>query len=272
MERIVVKIGGSAITYKESEFFPTKIEDIKKDFEKYARVPVIERLMKELYDADNFPLILVNGAGLFGHYLVLHQDSLERKEIIHDSVEFLNKQIVNYLKRLKVKTVSCTPFYKCTYAGGGNFCGMEDILNSGLDVLRNGGVLSTYGDIVPSLPGVKADCNLYKMISGDDLMVNLAGLWNADKIISVIDIEGVYTNDPKICKSARLLRKVRSNEKFVFDSMHGTDVTGGMEKKLKVLQYWASKGKKAQVISGWKEGYLKRALLGDESIGTLVVQ
>jgi CRISPR/Cas system CSM-associated protein Csm4 (group 5 of RAMP superfamily) len=36
MERIVVKIGGSAITYKESEFFPTKIEDIKKDFEKYA--------------------------------------------------------------------------------------------------------------------------------------------------------------------------------------------------------------------------------------------
>jgi len=271
MEKVVVKLGGSVITYKGVKKFPLTLEEIKRNFEKYARISTIKRLAKEIYEANNFPLIVVNGAGPFGHYLVVKQDELEKKEIIHESVALLNDYLVSVFKSFGIKAKSYAPFDYCKYLGNGEFEGIEKIYEEGLEVLKNGGILSTYGDIVPTAEGIKGNCGNFQVISGDDLMIRLGELWEAEKIINVVDVEGIYTQDPKKNKNAKLVKIFRESDAIKFESIEGFDVSGAMGSKVRKLLSVVKKGLKAQIISGFKKDNLKKALRGDENIGSLIL-
>lgn len=270
MGNIVIKLGGSVITYKETKEFPLELREIEKNIEKYVRVPVVKRLINELYEANNFPLIVVNGVGPFGHYLVENQNKLKQKEIIHESVALLNDYLISVFESTGVKVKSFAPFNFCKYLGSEKF-EVERLFKEGYYILKSGGVLSTYGDIAPTIRGVKGNCYPYQVISGDDLMVKLAELWKAEKIINVMDLEGVFTENPKKSKEAKLIRIVKETDVINFWDIGGFDVTGGMRKKLEKLFSAAKKGTKVQIITGFKKGYLERALMGDESIGTLIL-
>jgi len=132
--------------------------------------------------------------------------------------------------------------------------------------------LLTYGDIVPAVEGVKGNCEPYQVISGDDLVGLLAEIWGAEKIIVATDVDGLFHKDPKMFKDAALIKELRSKDRMAISkSGKKIDVTGGMEGKVRKLRIIAEKGIKSQIINGLEMDNLKKALSGDESIGTLIL-
>lgn len=249
-QKIVLKLGGSAITKKYVREFPLNINEIKKDAKNYMRVDDIKRQGKEIYGCQ---LVLINGAGPFGHYLV---DKKQPLEVVHESVEYLNKEMIECLNNnLVIEPIA--PFYTCKWKD----CKFDirNLWEKGQKILSAGKILSTYGDILEG----------YKVISGDDLAVLLADLWHADKIIMAIDVDGVYNKHPKN-KDAKLIKTIYSDENIdniIFENV-ATDVTGSLKDKVRKLQ---SSKIKSQIINGLIAGNIKDALLGDESIGTLIL-
>ena len=113
------------------------------------------------------------------------------------------------------------------------------------------------------------------VISGDDLITLIAELWEADKIISVMDVGGLYIGNPKLSSEVKLIRSINASEGIAklgieYDSKT-IDVTGGIGEKIDKLIETARKGIKGQIIGGLEYDHIKRALLGDESIGTLIL-
>ena len=271
MEKTVVKVGGSAITYKDVESFPLTIDKIKENAHNYINNSSLKRLVTEIYSANPFPLIFVHGVGPFGHYLVEKQHMLSRKEIIHESVAYLNEIVTSYFKGLGKKVSSCAPFDYCKYVGNGKF-DMIDLFRESELALALNGMLITYGDIVPTTLNVKGNCGSYQVISGDDLVIHLAELWGAKRIIVVTDVDGFFNKDPKVYKDGALIKEIKSREKLMIsETRKRIDVTGVMPEKIRKLQIAASKGIKSQIINGLKKDNLKKALLRDESIGTLIL-
>lgn len=272
MEKIVVKLGGSIVTYREKNGFPLTLDEIARNANEHIREADVKRLVHEIYSANIFPLIVVNGVGPFGHYLVKNQDKLSDKKVVHESVAYLNEQIANYFKGFGIKVRSCSPFEKCVYLGNEKFGKVEDLFEEGRSALEENGILSTYGDIVPTAEGVKGNCEPYQVISGDDLVVLLAEIWGAKKIISTTDVDGLLDKDPKMFEDAVLIKEIRSKDKIAISkSGKKIDVTGSMLEKVRKLQIAAEKGIKSQIINGLKKDNLRKALLGDESIGTLIL-
>jgi isopentenyl phosphate kinase len=251
--KIVMKLGGSVMTRKDLKGFPMNIGEIESRADEFIRTDVIERIGSEIAEAmesGGIELILINGAGPFGHFLVSKKQPLE---IVHESVDILNERVVEYLDSgLGIKSVP--PNETCSWDGKEFAIGK--MWDAARKILKSGWIPSTYGDILKG----------YKIISGDDLAVMLADMWKADKIISVIDKDGVFDKNPDMHKDARLIKVVKSKEGIVFNGT-AIDVTGGLENKIKKF---LAAGVKSQIINGMVPGNVKKALLGDESIGTMI--
>lgn len=251
--RIVLKLGGSAITKKYLNSFPLDIDEIKSRADEYIRVDVVKRQGREIYDAmgiSKFKLILVNGVGPFGHYLVEKRQPLAT---VHESVAYLNKKFIEYLgKGLKLESIA--PNETCLWDG--ERFAIDNLWNRAQSILNAGGIPSTYGDILKG----------YKVISGDDLAVMLAKLWHADKIICAANVDGVFTKNPGLYKDAKLIKVISERKEIAFEKTTA-DVTGGLESKVEKL---LSSGIKSQIVNGLVKGNVKAALTGDESLGTLL--
>jgi isopentenyl phosphate kinase len=245
--KVAIKLGGSVITYKDVN-------------EPMAREDVIERLIYEVSKLQP-PFILTHGAGSYGHPLVdkWRNCKLENSYEIHASVEKLNRIVLKYCKKFKLPVDCYSPFSTVSYSD--SQFDFEKLCKKGMATLDKRHVLMTYGDIVLPEGGSKTKYNEFKVLSADTSTCLLAKAWEADKIIWVIDKDGVLS----IGKPIKIIRG--SNYKVNF-SLTNTDVTGGLEEKLKQSQ---QTGIPAQVINGLVKGNLTKALYGDESIGTMVL-
>jgi isopentenyl phosphate kinase len=257
-DRVVLKLGGSILTRKGADDFPLEIEKIKQTADDYIRYDVVRRIgkeIKEAIDEKNMELVLVNGAGPFGHFLVKHK---RPDEEVRESVRELNNKLVSEFKKIGLKIVPIAPSKSC------------ELVDDEFDIsylwevtsmlLEEGKILSTYGDVLDG----------GKVISGDDLVVLLANQWKADKIITATDVDGVFTKNPDLYKDAELIKRLNARDSSVEYTRTKTDVTGEMSSKVKKLGQAAEHGIKVQVINGLKKGNVKATLLGDESIGTLI--
>ena len=87
------------------------------------------------------------------------------------------------------------------------------------------------------------------------------------KCIFVKDEDGLYTADPKKDKSAKHISRISLKE--LNASMPQEMILDQM-----LFEAWedARHVKKVQIVNGLKQGQLKAALAGDESVGTLIVK
>lgn len=255
-QKIVLKLGGALITKKDTESFPLGIEEIKRHANEYIRTDEIKRISKELkavLDEKNIQLVIVNGVGPFGHFLVKHKRPSDE---VRASVKLLNEKLVSELRKIGIDAVPIPPSESCEFVDG-RF-DISYLWEVGKVLLEEGKTLSTYGDVLQG----------GKVISGDDLIVLIAEHWQADKIITATDVDGVFTGDPKTGDAKIIKRLTNQNIKYTVSNI---DVTGGMASKVEKLKQVAVKhGVRCQIINGLKEGNIKAALLGDESIGTLI--
>jgi isopentenyl phosphate kinase len=259
-QRIVIKIGGSVITRKDAQSFPMDIDTIKKTAENYIRsdrmVSLSNQIKVALQNDKNIRIIIINGVGPFGHYLVKNKVP---SKTVRESVRYLNDIFVSYFSKLDLPIVTLPPSDYVSYSNG-KF-DMRRLLKKAKEVMDNGKIVSTYGDQLKN----------GKVVSGDDLLLSLAEFWEAQKIISVSDVKGIY-NKPPHKPGAKLIKTVHAHAYEVAEyDMPNIDVTGGLLGKVEKLKEAAMIGIKSQMITGMDDDFLRRAILGDESLGTMIL-
>ncbi|HZX44743.1 MAG TPA: glutamate 5-kinase [Candidatus Nanoarchaeia archaeon] len=106
----------------------------------------------------------------------------------------------------------------------------------------------------------------------DKLSALVASKVNADLLIIVSDIDGLYDKNPKLSKDAKLIRRVESITKDI-ENMAGKAGSafsvGGMESKVKAAKIVMDFGCDMIICNGKKKDILQKALEGKE--GTLFV-
>jgi glutamate 5-kinase len=107
----------------------------------------------------------------------------------------------------------------------------------------------------------------------DTLSALVASKIDADLLILLTDINGLYNGNPKKHAGARLVSTVETINADVYgwaDGAGSAFATGGMKTKIKAAEIAAKAGCYCVIASGLEDGILAQILAGDE-VGTLFV-
>jgi len=256
----VLKLGGSVITRKEKPLTPN--------------VSAMRRLAREISEAAVPRLVLVHGGGSFGHPLAkqysLRKGYKDASQLLgfsktHQAMVELNKMVVDALIQRNIPAVGLQPS-SCVITKSGRIHLMEDKPLKRL--LESGFVPVLYGDTV-------LDVELgFSILSGDQLVAHLAVLLNASRIVMGIDVDGLYSGDPKVDSSARLishatLRELKNMQQGL-KKAKTPDVTGGMLGKISELRPAVERGLSALIVNAAKPNNVYKALKGERVRGTLI--
>jgi isopentenyl phosphate kinase len=214
----------------------------------------------------------VHGAGPFGHVPakkygldkgLVSERQLRGFAVTHQSMEELNAAVVSSLTAAGINAIAYQPSAagilknkKLTYFPT---IVLRKLLKVGMVPVAHGDVL------IDEETGVN-------ILSGDHLVPYLAKKLHAKRIILATDVDGVFDSDPKDNRNAKLIGEINSRNigSLNVGASKATDVTGGMKRKLDELLELAAEGIDSEIISAKRPGILKRALLGEEDLGTLI--
>jgi len=137
-------------------------------------------------------------------------------------------------------------------------------------LLETGFVPVLYGDAV--LDSDKG----FAILSGDQLVSSLATQLAAERIIVGVDVDGLYTSDPKKDKTAKLMQHITLQElkKMQHKISEATvaDVTGGMLGKISELIPAIEARIHVLIVNALKPDNVYKALKGQKVVGTLIEQ
>lgn len=245
---IVIKLGGAVITYKDNLTPKVRISTIKR----------LAKELKQLID-KNYQLILVHGAGSFGHGLVKKYDLQHGMKTDQQKLAFgmvinsmlkLNSIVIQALHEENIQAVSIPP-----HAFTNQSASKLNYLETGMikRYLENRQIPVLFGDMVLD---DKWGCSV---LSGDTITCYLASELKADQVIFLSDVDGVFDTNPKTNPKAKLIPEINnSNIKQVLKGLSATgrvDVTGEMsgkileiKKSLKRLPVWLINGRKPRAL------------------------
>lgn len=110
-----------------------------------------------------------------------------------------------------------------------------------------------------------------KIGDNDNLSAIVASMTDAEALIILSDIDGLYTANPLTDKSARLIEEVTEIDSEIEKIAGGAGTklgTGGMFTKIQAAKFATANGVNMLIINGKQIGNLRRALNG-EIIGTI---
>jgi isopentenyl phosphate kinase len=256
----ILKIGGSVITEKN------------KDLD--AKTQVINRLAEEIQQAKVESLIIIHGGGSFGHPAAQKYDIKaglreENQKFgfaeTHHLMTVLNGLFMDSLVWHNIPAVSISPS-SCITTENGRIQRFED---TPLRILLKMGFLPVlYGDAV-------LDAKLgFTILSGDQLISALATRLDAERIIIGVDVDGLYSSDPKIEKNAKMFTRLTLEELKRLQDACGRptvcDVTGGMRGKIAELLPIIERMIPVIIVNATKPDYVCKALKGEKVEGTLI--
>lgn len=258
---IILKLGGSVITYKKSKIPRVNRKNLER----------ISAEVASVYQKKKMPLIIIHGAGSYGHVIVKKtgiDKGIKTEKQLEDFAEtqrlqnVLNCIVTDHLIKEEVPAIPCQ-------ASASAVMNSEKLVKMDVSVIK--GLLDI--GMVPVLYGVPAfdEAQKCSILSGDQIAPYLAVKLNAKKIIYATNVDGVFTSDPNKDPNAKLISLINSkNIKQVKEWLTGstaTDVTGGMLRKVcELLEI----GIESQIINGEKENFIKRALLEEVGLGTII--
>lgn len=254
---MVLKLGGSVITVKDKPMTP--------------RPEAIRRLAGEIAEAD-VKLILIHGGGSYGHPVASRYGIAGgyRSEIqlrgfaeTHQAMVKLNTLIVEALVEAGVPAIGVPPS-SFIITTDGRITKLE--LQVLREMLKMGLTPVLYGDaVLDTRRG-------FTILSGDQLASRLAVELGAERLIYGVDIDGVYTKDPKRGK-AELLERVTPSTLKELETASPTavDVTGGMRAKVEEALRAAEMGVEVVILNAMREGVILKALRGEAVRGSWVV-
>lgn len=258
---MILKLGGSVITIKDE---PMAADEVN-----------IKRLAEEIAAAKLRRLVVVHGGGSFGHpiakrYGIADGFTSDRQILgfskTHQAMVALNSLIVEALLETSVPAVSVVPSSFITTREGRIGDVDFDVVHRLVD-----------RDIVPILFGdaVLDKGKGFSILSGDQLAVHLAMELNASRLVFGVDVDGVYTSNPKLAPQARLinnlpLEKLRGMVEI--GKALTTDVTGGMFGKVSEAAAAVEAGVEVLIVNASKPGIILKALRGEPVTGTILTE
>lgn len=256
----VLKLGGSVITKKDEPMTPN-LENIK-------------RLACEIKRSNKKKLIIIHGGGSYGHPLAqkfdLTQGYKNKTQLrgftqTHQAMLKLNVIIMQAFLETGLPTISVSPS-SFIIASNDKIKEMETTIVS--NYIELGMIPVLFGD--PVLDYIKG----ITILSGDQLAVVLAKKLGAKSIVFGVDIDGVFTSDPKISTNSKLIEVLDVNDFEGQISVGGalpTDVTGGMLSKLREASSAVKEGIEVTLVNAGKRKRIEKALKDEEVTGTRLV-
>jgi len=257
----VLKLGGSVITVKEKPMT--------------ADVGNIRRLAEEIAAAGPGRLVVVHGGGSFGHPVAKRHGIAEgftsRGQALgfsktHRAMVALNSLVVDALVDLAVPAVSVTPSSFVVTDGGRIGAADFDVVRR----LVDGGITPVlYGDAV--LDRSRG----FSILSGDQLAARLAVELGASRLVFAVDVDGVYTSNPKLSPDAQLIERLplgRLRELVEVGGALTTDVTGGMLGKVSEAAAAVEAGVEVLIVNASRPGVILKALRGEPVTGTVLTR
>ena len=260
---ILLKIGGSICTEKSKSKFK-------------VRANAVKRIAHEILEArkeKDFRLLIVNGAGPFGHVNV-HKyainNGLERPEDFEGFFKtisdcgYLNWKVSDLLRK---EGLPAFPFPSSSVIVQSD----KKIVSFSLDVVKR--MWDSDPDSVPVMNGTMVpDIELKgSVVSGDAVLEYIASRLSPKLMIFATDVDGIFTDNPKKNKKAKLIDYVtKQNFNEIKRGISGSsniDVTGGMFGKVKRLLSLKSR---TIIVNGNSPGRVRDALLGEEVKGTII--
>ncbi|MFH2106909.1 MAG: isopentenyl phosphate kinase [Candidatus Micrarchaeota archaeon] len=213
---LIVKLGGSVVSKKHGY-----MEENEKAIESLTTV------IANAWKAGKKDIVLVHGAGSFGHAPVIMHGIREGVKTIENKVSYadthagcsyLSLIIVNSLIKQGIPAISLPPAALIKQRDRRILSFEAKIVN---DYLQNGYMPILYGDMVLDDKRGGAPC------SGDQIVAHLGK--NAKKIIFGTNVDGILLNGKVVDKVTK------KNVKEILENVKGAatnDVTGGMEGKI----------------------------------------
>jgi isopentenyl phosphate kinase len=251
MSLTILKIGGSVITEKGSVAVAKKDE--------------IDRISKEIAAFNKEvkqPIILVHGAGSFGHPQAIEHLSkgfnANGVYLTHVSVKSLNSIVVDSLNKAGLNALPVHPLSSCLLENGN----IVDFQTGHINLMLG-------RDIVPVLHGdVVMDRVLgAAVLSGDRIIPYLAAVTAASGIGAGSNVDGVLDDKGSVIKKITPHSFV-DIKKNIQGSL-SPDVTGGMLGKVSELVELSKKGISSRVFNAAKKNMVSKFLYG-EDVGTLI--
>jgi isopentenyl phosphate kinase len=260
---ILIKIGGSLITDKTKPF-TTRPDAIKR----------IAKEIKEALDEKDMKLLIGHGGGSFPHQSakkyqtnkgIINDESYRGIAEVQNDASRLNRIFVQALIDEGINAVSIQPSAGLVAEDGK----IVDWYTKSLEQMLEKNLLPIpYGDV--ALDTTKG-CTI---LSTEMLLNYLARKLKPKKIIIAGEVDGVFTADPHKDPNAKLIPEITTSNfeemKKYLEGSRGTDVTGGMLHKVEEMLELAQEGFTSEIINVLKEGNLKKAILGEEGIGTII--
>jgi len=260
---IILKLGGSVITKKDAE-------------EPLINYNDLNRIAEEITSSSFDKLIIVHGAGSYGHPFakkyeigkkIRNEQDFKRKKlgfcITQSWVKKLNTIVCDSLREKGVLAVSIQPSSFIIAKNKRIYSCNLDLIKKYLDL---GFVPVIYGDVVPDINEFIRIC----VLSGDQIIKYLGENLKPERVVLGSDVDGIYTKDPKKYEDAELMDTVTSLEDLNAEGSSNVDVTGGMNGKLLELLELAEMGIESEIINAGKKGLIKKALNHQNGIGTVI--
>jgi isopentenyl phosphate kinase len=257
----ILKLGGSVITLKEMPMT--------------ANLDNIKHLCEEIRAVWPTPLVIVHGGGSFGHPVAQKYDLTNglksSRQIVgfvktHQAMVSLNNIIVNAFIEAGLPAISIAP---------SSFIMTDQNRITSVDfsiigrLVVNGILPILYGDVVLDLS--KGFC----ILSGDQIAVRLATELHASRLIFGVDVNGVFTSNPKLVSQSRLIGRLsldKLDDYIEIGKALTTDVTGGMLGKVIEAKAAVKAGVEVKIVNANRKDVIFKAIRGDSVTGTILTR
>ena len=255
----IVKLGGSAITEKAKPFT--------------VRVKAIRSMCAQVakHVNDGGEVVVIHGGGSYGHPVALmyrlNEGIVDEKSYVgvaltRLAMRELNEVIVREFLRAGGKPYVIEPSSSTIVRRGAL---EKRFLNIVKLALRNGFIPILYGDVALNDGNGKV-----AIVSGDVIASTLAIELKADKLIYVLDVNGIYPENPKKKPNLKPIR-VLTRDMINKINIHGDgDATGGILRKIEEGFKAFENGVRLVCFLNWRRGNLLKALRGLEFKGTIL--
>lgn len=219
---VVVKLGGSLITEKDR---PETLDGA-------SLTAATDAIAAALADGDVDGLVIVHGGGSFGHHHASEHDVSTTAGThdagavmdVHGAMTTLNRFVLSRLHERDVPAVPVHPLSLSARPDGPN--GRLDLpTGSTATLLSEGFVPVLHGD------GVATADEGVTVVSGDELVVELATKLGADRIGVCSTVSGVLDGEGSVIPRVGSIDDVAD----VLGESDATDVSGGMAGKVEAL-------------------------------------
>jgi isopentenyl phosphate kinase len=212
----VLKLGGSVVTVKAE---PETVDDRS-----------LERAATILGGDPPDDLVVVHGGGSFGHHhaeahgvsVTAGTHDVGAVADVHDAMRRLNDAVVAALQANGIAAVPIHPLSLASRDSDGDLTMPVDGVRTLLD---EGFVPVLHGDVVPQA-GAGAT-----ILSGDEIVVSLAGSLDADRVGLCSTVPGVLDGSGSVVRTVTAAADVAD----ALGGSDATDVTGGMAGKVRSL-------------------------------------